>query len=34
MKRLEAAQGNNDDTVIALGLALHAAQFGKVLEGG
>ena len=33
MKKLEAAQGNHDDTVIALGLALHAAQFGKVLEG-
>lgn len=29
-KRLEAAPGAHDDCVIALGLALHAARFGKV----
>lgn len=29
MQKLEAAQGANDDTVIALGLALSAAKFGK-----
>lgn len=31
-KTLEAAPGSHDDTVVALGLALHAAQFGKNLE--
>lgn len=32
LKTLEASPGNHDDTIIALGLALHAAQFGKNLE--
>ena len=31
MQRLEAAKGYHDDTVIALGLALHAAQFGRLI---
>ena len=33
-QKLEAATGSHDDTVIALGLALSAAKYGKNLERG
>lgn len=32
LKTLEAASGCHDDTVVALGLALHAAKFGRSLK--
>jgi len=32
LRDLGAAAGCHDDTVIALGLALHAAQYGKILD--